>query len=104
MSKKLKISSPWGVEDVTICKTKYAKGGLAIQLYCDDGPYARLTVNLKPVPEGFAYVDTNNVPFAEEFINRYKLGKYVVGQDAISGFCVYPLYHFDMGKLNEYAC
>lgn len=105
MAKTFEATTPWGgTEEVTIHKTKYAKGGLAIQLFCDDGiPYATLTVNLKKVPDGYAYVDTNNLPFAEEFINRYKLGKYVVGQDAISGFCVYPLYHFDMDKLNEYA-
>ena len=108
MSIKMKIRSPWsGEEEVTISKTKYAKGGLAIRLMCfEDGfeePYAMLTVNLKKVPEGCAYVDTNNLPYAEDFIMKYKLGKKVLGQDAVSGYCVYPLYHFDMDALDKYA-
>ena len=41
----------------------------------------------------YAYVDTNNMPNAEDFINENKLGEFA-GEYKNSGFCWYPLYKF----------
>jgi hypothetical protein len=82
-------------------KTKYcANGNLAIRLLSYDNewdcwePCITLTVNLgKKLPKNMAYVDRNNVPNAEEFIHKYKLGE-PTGDFGFSGFCCYPLYKF----------
>ena len=91
----MKVTS-WGEEyEVTVEKTKYGNNGnLAIQLWCDDGPFATLTVNLnKKLKEGYAYVDINNCPWAEEFIEKNHLGEFA-DDFGFSGFCIYPLYKF----------
>lgn len=65
---------------------------LAIEAWnMEVGPIARLTVCLcdKKLGEDEAYVDTNNCPWALEFIEREKLGKRT-GKTRISGYCVYP--------------
>lgn len=95
MAKTMKITDFLGNETVVnVSKGKYYNGNLRIQLWCEDGPYATLTTNVeKKLPEGMAYVDTNNVPQAEEFIKKYNLGVYQ-GKFKMSGFCFYPLYKF----------
>ena len=96
------LKTQWGTtEKVTMTVSKYADRAknLAIQLWCDDGPYATMTVNLgKKLAEDEGYVDTNNFPEAESFIKKYKLGK-PTGGYGFSGFCAYPLYKFDLAKL-----
>lgn len=81
---------------------KYHNGNLAIRLVTyDDEPWALLTVNLgDKLPEDHAYVDINNCPWAREFIEKYELGEWTGGMGH-SGFCVYPLYRFDLTKLGE---
>ena len=84
-------------ENVQMTKTTYVNNGnLAIQLWNEeDGPLAMLTVNLdKKLDEGYAYVDTNNCPWAESFIEENKLGE-DTGKLGFSGFCCYPLYKFN---------
>ena len=49
--------------------------------------------------EDEAYIDTNNCGWAIKFIEKYKLGVYL-HHKARSGFCEYPLYSFDLTKLN----
>ena len=86
--------------------TQYANNGnLAIQLTeKEDGweePYAMLTVNLdEKLADGYAYVDTNNLPDAEGFILRNDLGVFT-GRISHSGWCSYPLYQFDLARLHE---
>ena len=64
-------------------------------------PFSCLTVN---VMESFflepnqAYVDINNNPWALDFIEQNKLGKFI-GRYAHSGYCTYPLFEFDLSKL-----
>ena len=53
------------------------------------------------VEENKAYVDTNNCPWAEDFIEKNGLGKFL-GIYGNSGYCTYPLYEFDLGKLREH--
>lgn len=82
---------------------RYAQyNNLAIRLITYEGePWATLTVNLgKKLPEDHAYVDINNCPWAVEFIEKYGLGEWTGGMGH-SGFCVYPLYRFDITKLGE---
>ena len=76
---------------------------IVIELWNDDGPVARLTVCLcdKTLEDNEAYIDTNNLPCALEFIERYGLGK-PIGIFRQSGYCVYPLVSFDMKKVRKY--
>lgn len=100
----------WGkTYTVAVKEEKYwDNGGLAITMdYFDEEyecwmPFATLTVNLGRIGYDHAYVDTNNCPWAEEFIAKYGLGKFT-GEYGYSGFCAYPLYKFDMDKIEEAA-
>lgn len=88
--------------EVTTNRTKYYNGNLAITLTCDNGePYGTLTVNLgeRLFPDT-AYVDTNNMPDAERFIKENGLGEFT-GKTKDSGYCTYPLYKFNLDKLEE---
>ena len=61
-----------------------------------------LTVNLgEKLTDGEAYVDTNNIPNAEEFIAEYELGT-PLGVLRRSGFCEYPLYNFNLENVKKY--
>ncbi len=63
--------------------------------------FANLTVNIDaPCPEYCAYVDTNNLSTAEEFIKDNELGEFS-GFTAVSGYHEYPLYIFDPDRLRE---
>ena len=92
----------WGREhDVIVFAARYRDGGLAV---CMDepgeGPFATLTVNLGRLNWGYAYVDTNNCPWAPEFLEKNGLAEFAWKKCA-SGFCEYPLYKFNMEKLKE---
>ena len=69
-------------------------------------PFANLTTCFgEKVADGMAYIDTNNYPWALDFIAEYDLGKPVMMGDmpcmGYSGYCAYPLYEFNMAKLEE---
>ena len=96
-----KVETFFGAYDVNLRRKAYVENdNLAIQMVESDGmPFATLTVNLgKKLAEDVAFVDTNNCPWAERFIEENKLG---VPTDRIgqSGFCFYPQYKFDLSKL-----
>lgn len=98
----MKVNS-WGNEyDVWLEVGHYKSGGLAIQLWCDEGPFATLTVCLDTnlLNERCAAIDTNNFPKAEKFIADYNLGKFT-GRKFRSGWFVYPEYEFDMDELKN---
>lgn len=84
---------------------QYPNGRMGIQLM-EDGviPYATLTVNLPntilKIKPNQAFVDLGNFPTAEDFITHNGLGKFT-GLYDISGFNTYPLYEFDLDKLNK---
>ena len=66
-------------------------------------PFADLTVNISaPCPDYCGYVDINNCPELEGFIEKHGLGEFT-GLMGNSGFCSYPLYLFDPEKLREVA-
>lgn len=87
--------------EVTAHKANYYNGNLAIFLTYDGEPYGNLTVNLSErlLPDT-AYVDTNNMPDAERFITENGLGEFT-GKTKDSGYCTYPLYKFNLDKLEE---
>ena len=95
-----RVETMFGDYDVEVRKVKYYDGNLGIDLFePGEGPFARLTTNLcQKLPENQAHLDTNNCPWAEEFVQENKLGK-PVGKFGFSGYCVYPLYEFDMGVI-----
>ena len=102
----MKCVTGFGTYDVNIHKTSYCNNGaLAITLDSPtEGQFATLTVNLgefaEGLTEGLAFVDTNNCPWAEAFIEEHGLGKFT-GYFGRSGYCRYPLYEFDLSKLGE---
>lgn len=84
-------------------KGKYmTNDNLAIGVYTDEGEeFAILTVNLGWVlPESYAFIDTNNCPWAEKFLTENKIAKQE-GPCAPSGCCSYPLFVFSEDILAE---
>lgn len=88
--------------DVEARASRYAAdGSLAIELVSKtEGPIAMLTVCLDTPGLGDedTFVDVNNCPWAEEFISESGIGE-PVGLTKTSGYCRYPLYRFDLNKL-----
>lgn len=94
-----KYASDWTGEetDVDIIKAQYAVNGrLALEIYCDEGPYGRLTVNIDgPVfGDNYAYIDVNNMPGAVRFLESIGAGE-ATGYGCASGFVMYPLFRFN---------
>ena len=93
----MKCITAYGTYNVSVEKITYKNNGnLAVQLIDEeDGcPFAMLTVNLgKKLPEGHAYLDTNNCPWAEVFVTENNLAE-STGTVGFSGYCMYPLYKF----------
>lgn len=90
------IVKAWDKEyKVHIKKSIYTNNGnLAIQLIEDDGaPFAMLTVNIDKLPHGYGYLDTNNCPWAVDFVKDNNLGEFA-GAHTVSGFYAYPLFRF----------
>lgn len=97
--------------EVYLEKDSYSDNdSLAILVFdaSDGSPFAVLTVNLDETPwcyqhakdkESVAFVDINNNTWAEKFIKDNKLGE-PIGRYGHSGFCSYPLYRFDLSKLD----
>lgn len=91
--------------DVKLSINHYmADNSIAIELWNEeDGPIAMLTVCLcnPTLNENEAYVDTNNCPWALDFISENNLG---VDTDMTrsSGYCIYPLVAFNMEELEKH--
>ena len=91
---------------VTLTMSHYQKkygGGIAVQMWDDEGPYATLTVNLHPATckEGCAFVDVNNcgngiVHWLEENGIAIPTGRW-----QRSGFVNYPEVRFTPQFLSE---
>ena len=79
-------------------------GSLAVALICNGELFAVLTVNIDDTAwikdPAMAFVDTNNCPWAPEFLEKNQLAKppEIIG---FSGMCCYPLYEFDLKKIAE---
>ena len=75
---------------------------LAIMAWGYYGPIATITVCLDDdrLEPNQSYVDTNNCPWAPEWIEENGLGRNT-GKKARSGYCTYPLYEFDMLRIQK---
>lgn len=95
------FSKVWRLE---LRKGEYmANGNLAVMAISDDDgdTFATLTVNLQvSLPGNCALIDTNNNPWAEEFLKKNKIAK-PTGRCVSSGFCTFPVYEFDKKILSE---
>lgn len=77
-------------------------GQIAILLYTTDWEYySDLSVFVEPFDcQNYMAVDVNNLPTAEEFIQKYKLGELV---DYVhSWFVTYPVYAMNMNELKKW--
>lgn len=100
MNNTFMLESDFGRYEIWLEKQLYHNGNLAIELWCYDfgmpSPYVSLTVNFdEKLPDDYAYVDTNNFPKAEEFIEKHGLGV-KTGKYRHSRYCSYPLYKFNI--------
>lgn len=106
MEKTMKLSSRYGGEyDVSLEINTYLNNGCMYIGLIEQGeypePYGDLTVNLDgKVPDYCGYVDLNNMPELEKFIEDNNLGEFT-GLTRRSGFCEYPLYMFNVDKLRK---
>ncbi|MFR5740454.1 MAG: DUF4313 domain-containing protein [Coprococcus sp.] len=105
MSKKMNYESKWGDVNVELSMSQYTdNGNIYLELVNTEGeypePYGNITVNLGGVPKYCGYVDTNNMPEMEKFLEENDLGDFT-GITLKSGFCEYPLYVFNVDKLRE---
>jgi len=81
-------------KSVTLSAEEYRSNNtLALMLHYDDGETEVITVNLQePIQSSsLAYLDTNNQPGIEKFIQKNGLGL-PMGVLTQSGFFKYPLY------------
>lgn len=90
-------------ETVRLGVNSYTSNGqIAILLYTKDGEYySDLSVFVEPFEyQNYMAVDINNLPTAEEFIQRYNLWELV---DYVhSGFVSYPVYAMNMDELSKW--
>lgn len=106
MEKTLNLQSQYGGEiKVFLEINTYLNNGCMYIGLVEQGeypePYGDLTVNLSgKVPDYCGYVDLNNMPELEQFIEENKLGEFT-GLVKRSGFCEYPLYLFDADRLRQ---
>ncbi len=101
------VSTEYCEADIILVAETYARGGnLAVEAYeVEEGEvtdlFATLTVNIIGERAGtygrFATVDTNNNPWAEDFLKENGLAR-DTGARVRSGFCTYPFYEFDTSK------
>lgn len=84
--------------------TYAADGSIAIGAWNkEDGLIATLTVCLNDpsLNANESYVDTNNNPWAVNFIEKNGLGKRT-GRTGKSGYCTYPVIKFDLELCKKY--
>lgn len=69
----------------------------------EDGPIARITVCItgSRLAEDEVVIDTNNCPWAIEFIQQHGFGQ-ATGRVVTSGYCIYPVVKLDLKKISEY--
>lgn len=107
MEQTLNLNTQWGsLEKVQLEISNYMNNnGLYIGLNAVGGEYTEsygdITVNLDgKAPDYCGYVDINNMPELEKFIEENELGEFT-GLTKRSGFCEFPLYMFNPDKLRE---
>lgn len=96
----------YGASDCHLVKGRYKHGNtLALEVHSRMyGPMAKITINIKSTmaDETSAFLNTNACPEVEDLVESLGIGQFsgVIGR---SGYCLYPLYEFDMAKIDEYT-
>ena len=81
-----------------------ADNSLSLEIWNDEeGPIADITRCLGNgnMNNNFGYLDMNNCPWSAKLVKELGIAK-DTGLSQRSGYCIYPLYEFDMDKVNEY--
>lgn len=96
----------WAVyKDCFLQVARYqADNSRAIEIWNnEDGPIARITVCIagSGLAEDETVIDTNNCPWAMEFIKQHGFGQ-ATGRMVKSGYCTYPVVKLDIEKIGEY--
>lgn len=104
--KTFDINTPWNTtHGCFLTKNTYLNNQhVALDIFCEDGPFAGLTVNIDGIerfPKNFSCIDTNDFPQGTMLAERLGIGK-PTEYALRSGFCTYPVYEFDMDKIKEY--
>lgn len=102
----LEVRTEWAVyKNCFLRVAKYkADSSRAIEIWNkEDGPIARITVCIagSMLEEDEIVIDTNNCPWAIEFIKNNGLGK-VTGRTVRSGYCMYPVAKLNVGEIVKY--
>lgn len=102
----LEVKTEWAVyKDCFLQVARYqADNSRAIEIWNnEDGPIARITVCIagSGLAEDETVIDTNNCPWAMEFIKQHGFGQ-ATGRMVRSGYCTYPVVKLDIEKIGEY--
>ena len=85
-----------------------ADNTLSLEIWSDEeGPIADITRCLDCLGrnnknKNFSFLDMNNCPWSAKLVEELGIGK-DTGISQRSGYCIYPLYEFDLDKVAEYA-
>ena len=77
---------------------------IAIGIFDDEGPVSNLTVNIPGIemyPKNYSCIDTNNFPEGKNLADQLRIGEHCGALR--SGFCIYPVYKFDIEKVKEFT-
>ena len=105
MTETMKVNTDFGVYECTPSVGEYYNGHIAVQLFCDEGPFATITVNVDGIEsfdKDYSCLDTNNCPWVEKFVKEYNLGTFE-GVYLNSGYCMYPVYRLNRTEINLYS-
>lgn len=100
MPKYYYITNPWTSEKKRVWfeKDEYMNGNLALELWCNEGPYTPVTINIEKLEDGLAAVDTNDSFGIDKWLKKRGIAKPTV-INLFSGHCVYPVMRFDLSKI-----
>jgi hypothetical protein len=101
-----KVITEFDEFDVTVEVGRYFYGdNIALKLFTENEGirelFAIITVNLADygiLGQNKAFIDTNNCPWAEDFLKENGLGE-PTGGYGTSGYCRYPLYNIFVNKI-----
>lgn len=102
------VKTDFGTYDVLAFRCTYADKRNILALLLNDAkdgsPFATISVNLEDEymigDTCYTFLDTNNCPWAEDFIISNNLGE-PTDIYGYSGFCKYPLYKIDIDKFKK---